>query len=150
MNIKNDIQGFLITIPNPEDSNSNIDIYLTPESKTKISVSIVNGSPYIKVKAEFSGRIRSLTENSNNLDSDVLSNVSTACNKYLESTFSNYLYKTSKDFKSDITGLGNYALSQFLTTSDFDNYDWLNNYQDAFFDVDVDTSVKSSVLIKET
>ena len=67
-----------------------------------------------------------------------------------ESVLNDYLYKTSKDFKSDINGLGKYALGNFFTTQDFDNYNWSNNYQNAFFEVEVDSSVKSGMLITET
>ena len=60
------------------------------------------------------------------------------------------MYKTSKDFKSDINGFGKFALKNFITIQDFDQYNWLDNYQNAFFDVEVDTSIKSGMLITET
>lgn len=150
LNIRNEVKGFYVTVPDPENSQNNIDIYLTPNENTKISVDIVNGSPYVKVKASYSGRIHSLTSNSRYLDEDVLNNISDACNKYLETVLSDYLYKTSKDFKSDINGIGKFALSKFLTSKDYTNYNWLENYKNAFFNVDVNTSIKSSLLITET
>ena len=33
---------------------------------------------------------------------------------------------------------------------EFEDYNWLESYQDSYFDVSVDTSVKSSMLITET
>lgn len=150
LNIRNNIEGFLISVPNPEKTDSYIDIYLTPNKKTKIDVNIVNGSPYIKIKADYSGRIRSIVSDSNYLNSQILDNISSSCNSYLESLFSNYLYKTSKELKSDINGIGKYALSKFLTTSDFDNYNWLENYKNAFFDIDINTSIESGLLLTET
>ena len=55
--------------------------------------------------------------------------------------------KTSKEFKSDITGIGKYALRNFTTTSQFEEYNWKDNYKNSFFEVTVDTNVKSGFLI---
>ena len=45
---------------------------------------------------------------------------------------------------------GKYSLQNFFTTQEFDEYNWLKNYKDAFFDVKVNTSIKSGMLITET
>lgn len=148
--IKNEVNRFLISIPDPDDVNSYLDIYLYPSSATTVDVNTSTSSPYIKVKTKFTGRIYSMSNNSQYLDPDILNDISKTCNKYLESVFTDYLYKTSKEFKSDINGFGKYALSNFFTTQDYDNYNWCDNYQNAFFEVNIDTSIKSSMLITET
>lgn len=91
-----------------------------------------------------------MQNNSDYLSSEVLDRISSSCNKYLESAFSKFLYKTSKELKSDVCGFGRYALKNFWTTSEFENYNWLYNYRNAFFDVKVNTSIKSSMLLTET
>lgn len=150
LTINNDVDRFLISVPDPINKEKYLDIYFTPFNSTKIEVDTSTSSPYIKIKTKLSGRIYSMSENSNYLDTETLNKISESCNHYLESAFSNLLYKTSKEFKSDIHGFGKYALSNFTTTQDVDNYNWLNNYQNAFFDVQVETSVKSGMLITET
>ena len=148
--LRNEVDRFLISLPDPDDVNSYIDIYLYPQGSTSIDIDTSNSSPYIKVNAKFTGRIYSMSNNSQYLDPSILDDISQTCNKYLESVFCDYLYKTSKEFKSDINGFGKYALSNFFTTQDYDHYNWRNNYQNAFFEVNVDTSIKSSMLITET
>ena len=91
-----------------------------------------------------------MTENSKYLDPSVLDIISDSCNSYLKSIFLDYLYKSSKDFKSDINGLGVFATKNFLTNTDFENYNWEESYKNAFFDVNIETSVKSGMLINET
>lgn len=150
LTVRNKIDRFLISIPDPENPNNYLDIYLTPKDSTSIDIDTSTSSPYVKIKTGFTGRIYSMSNNSKYLEPDVLDNISEACNQYLETVFSNYLYKTSKEFKSDINGFGKYVLGNFFTTRDFDNYDWLRNYQNSFFEVEVDTSVKSGMLITET
>lgn len=148
--LRNEVDRFLVSVPDPDDSNSYIDLYLTPKGSTQIKVDTSSSSPFIKVKAEFTGRIFSMSNNSQYLDSNILDALSETCNQYLKSVFSDYLYKTSKELKSDINGFGKYALKNFFTTQDYDNYNWSTNYQNAFFEVDIDTSIKSSMLITET
>lgn len=148
--IRNQVDRFLISIPDPDDVNSYIDIYLTPVASPHIDIDTSTSSPYIKLKAKFNGRIYSMSNNSQYLNAQTLDKLSQTCNKYLESVFSDYLYKTSKEFKSDINGFGKYALGNFFTTEDYDNYKWCDNYQNAFFGVEIDTSIKSSMLITET
>ena len=144
------MDSFLVSIQNPENSNSKIDIYLTPNSTHNISVDIVNGSPYIKLKFDFSGKIYSMTKGSEYLNPDVLDSISTTCNKYLEEQFTNYLYKTATTFNSDINSFGMYSLSIFITSTEFDNYNWLVNYQNSTFDIDINTVMDSGFLLTQT
>ena len=150
LNIRNSLDRFLISIPDPENSNNYIDIYMSPVRSADIKVDTSNPTPFVKVKCEFVGRIYSMSENSKYLSPEVLNSISNSCNSYLESVFSNYLYKTSTEFHSDINGMGKYALKNFFTTKQFKNYSWLENYRNAFFDVEINTSVKSGMLITET
>ncbi len=144
---RNDIEGFLVSVPNPESADEYIDIYLTPAKNCKISVSIVNGSPYVHLDYSFTGRIYSMTQDSDYLDAEKLQRISESCNSYLESTFSSYLYKTSKELNSDINGIGNYALSNFATIPEVQDYNWDAHYKDSFFDVNVESNVKSGFLL---
>lgn len=150
LNIRNDLDKFLISVPDPENSNNYIDVYMTPLQNVDIKVDTSSQTPYIKVKCKFSGRIYSMSENSKYLSSEVLDTISNSCNSYLESVFSDYLYKTSKEFQSDINGIGKYALKNFFTSKQYEDYSWLENYKNAFFDVEINASVKSGMLITET
>ncbi len=148
--IKNKIDRFLVSIPDPTDSNNYLDIFLSPSRSVSIDVDTSSSSPYIKIKTEFTGRIYSMSSNSKYLSPDTLNLISQTCNKYLESQLSQYLYKTAKELESDITGFGRQAAINFFTTQDFDAYGWPTNYKNSFFDVDVNTSIKSGMLITET
>lgn len=60
MCISNDVEGFLISVPNPSVENAYIDVYMTPSKSPKIKVSLVNGSPYVTIDCKFSGKIVSM------------------------------------------------------------------------------------------
>lgn len=150
LNMKKDVDSFLVSIPDPENTDSKIDVYLTPNSTHNIDVSFVNGAPYIKVKLEFSGKIYSMKKDSQYLNEDVLNSISNSCNSYLKNQFSDYLYKTSTVFESDINGFGLYSFSKFATTTEFDNYHWNDNYKNSTFDVDISTVMDSGFLLTQT
>ncbi len=148
--IDNHLKGFLVSVPNPQVENQNIDIYLTPKRNTKIDISFVNGSPYIKIDCRYSGQIYSMTNDSNYLDPDILEQISDACNRYLRSVFTDYLYKISKEYKSDINSLGKTSLKLFPTIEQYEDYGWREHFQDSFFDVNIETNVKSSSLLSDS
>lgn len=148
--IRNKVSGFLVSVPNPSKTNSYLDIYITPLNETKFKVDIINGTPYISVKCRFTGRIYSMEKNSKYLDNKLLDEISNSCNNYIESVMTDYLYKTSKYLKSDINGFGKAVQSKFLTTKELDEYNWNEKYKDAFFDVEIDSSIRSSFLITES
>ena len=150
LSIRNKVDRFLISIPDPLDENNYLDIYITPKSSTDVKIDTSTSSPFIKINLEFTAQVYSMTENSKYLDPSVLDIISDSCNSYLKSIFLDYLYKSSKDFKSDINGLGIFATKNFFTNTDFVDYDWEETYKNAFFDVNVETSVKSGMLINET
>lgn len=150
LNIRKKVDNFLVSIPDPQSSDSKIDIYLTPNSVRNIDVNFVNGTPYIKIKLGFSGKIYSMSRDSQYLNTDILNSISDSCNSYLESQLSSYLYKTSTVFESDINGLGSYSLSKFITTTEFNNYNWLENYKNSTFDIDINTVMDSGFLLTQT
>lgn len=149
--LKNSVDSFEVSIPNPNtQEEENIDIYLYHDVDTKINLDITNGAPHAKIDINLTGKISSVSNNSAYDDNNQLSTISNSVNNYLESIISSYLYRTSREFNSDINNIGRHGRSQFLTLNDYENFDWLENYKNCTFEVNVDTNVKSGFLITET
>ena len=148
--LTNQFESSIISINNPYKENSSIDVALYFHKDTKIDARLVNGSPYVKINGSFNAKIYSMDEDKNYLDSDFLDSLSNTCNIYLENVLLNYLYKTSLEFKSDISGIGKYALSNFYTTDEFKDYNWVDNYMNSTFKVTIDTTIDSGFLLNKT
>lgn len=148
--LKNNINSFIITVPSPKDNTLKIDLLVTPKGTCKTKVNIVNGSPYVKINSSFNAKIYSMDEKDNYLEPGILTTLSNTCNTYLENILLNYLYKTSVEFKSDISGIGKYALSNFYTTDEFKDYNWVDNYMNSTFKVTIDTTIDSGFLLNKT
>lgn len=148
--LRNQVNGFLITIEDPEDEENYIDLYLYHNSNTKSKVEIINNTPYISVDCKFDAKIYSMKNNGKYLDEKILNEISNKASKYMTLQITNYLYKTSKSFKADINGFGKKAFSKFKTIKELEEFDWLASYQNSFFTVNTNVNVNSGFLLTET
>lgn len=148
--IENEANTFLISIPDPRDSKNTIDLSASEYKKTSIDVNVSNGSPHITVNIFLTAKILSIDTSTDYLNESYLDEVSKATNNYLASRMSDYLYKTSTDFKTCIDDFDKFAVIHFLTNRDWEAYDWVNSYSDAFFDVNIKTKVNSSMLLTQS
>lgn len=145
--IQGDVESCSISIPNPEDSKQSIDLYLYNNSKPDIKVQIVNGSPLIKIDMKLEAKIQAFDDTAEYMKEEQLEAISSSANQYIKKIISEYLYKTSKEFYSDIDGFGKYATRLFKTSQEFEEYNWLENYRNAFFDINITTNVQSAFLL---
>lgn len=148
--IRGEVDSFLISIDDSQNEQEKVDLMLYSEDSPKIKVDIVNNTPYISIDIKFTGRIYSMKEDLKYLDTDVLDSLTEAAGNYMKNILTQYLYKTSVEFKADINGIGKYCLQNFLTIQEFENFDWENNYVNSTFNVSVDAEIESGFLITET
>lgn len=148
--VTNRLQNYTLSIPDPFNDGKTLDLYLEMRSDTKNSVDLVNGSPYVQCKVKVNARILSMGENSEYLTQENINILQEAIDLYLENAIYDYFYTTSREYKADIACLGQYMVRHFLTSDEWSEYNWLDNYQNCFFDVSVDSQVKSGYLLMET
>ena len=111
--LTNKLENFTISIVNPIDNGTTVDLYIYKKRNTKKKVYFINDSPYIDVDVSIKARIVSTNKN------------------------------------SDICSLGKYGVSQFKTNSNWESYNWLENYKNSIFNVNVNCTVISSLLFTE-
>ena len=132
-----------ISVQNPFDIHSTIDLYIHQKKKPKINLDFINGTPYISIEVFLEGYGLTLNKHIDYSSPVTLEQINKSAEQYLKSELENYLYKTSKEFKSDIAGFGKYALSKYLTIDKWHKSNWLENYKNSFFDVTVNVNIKS-------
>lgn len=144
--VVNQFESATISVPDPYNSDSEINLYITPSKSSKSSVKLVNGTPYIECNVTLIGNIKSLNKDLDYSNENTLKTIEQYANSYLEQEISSYLYRTSKEYKSDIGNFGRHVISNYLTWDDWIKSDWLSNYENAFFTVNVDTTIKNGQL----
>ena len=120
---------------------------ITFDDKTKKRVDIVNGSPYISIDVKLRARILSVSRSTDYFDNNNLDLVESYADSYVKNLLDKYLYKTSKEFKSDIASFGKYAVIHFSTWDKWIEYNWLDNYSNSFFNTNVDVDISSDYLV---
>lgn len=147
--VSNKLENATITIQNPYDYNTNISLYIGLAKGTKRNVKIINDYPYITCDISVNGYVLGLEDTLDLSNEETLKTLNDAVSSYLEYCINNYLYKTSKNLHSDIDNFGIHVLHNYLTTKEWAASDWLNNYQNAFFDVNVESNVISGYLFNK-
>lgn len=145
--ITNKFDNCIINIPSPLNSNETIDLYIFRVEDTKTKVNIVNSSPFVTSNINVSAKILSTNDNLEVLTQEKLDLIQNATTDYLTDQIYNYYNKTAKDFSSDIAGIGKYAVKNFKTTSQWENYNWLENYKNSTFKVNVEMSIRTGILL---
>lgn len=144
--ISNKFKNTVLTIPSPFSDSDYISLQVS-SVRTKKKVKFINNTPLINCNVSVSIRVLSSSINSNYMTKENIKKIEDYTNSFLKENITNYLYKTSLDFKSDIDGFGAVAVKKFLTQEKWNNYNWLNNYSSSFFNVNVNTKLRSSYLI---
>ena len=148
--LTNKLDFSTLNIISPFNPNETLDIYISTFKKPKIKVDIQNSSPFVQINLYVAARIVSFNSYEINLlTEEKLNLIQNTVKSHLEGQIYDYLNKTAKEFNSDISGLGRYAVKNFRTTNDWNNYNWLENYQNSAFKINVDISIKTGNLLTQ-
>lgn len=103
----------------------------------------------LRVNCGLLGYVLSMSDTLDLSSKETLNTLNDSVSAYLEYCIKSYLYKTSKTFGSDIDNFGVHVLPNYLTSQEWSASDWLNNYQNSFFDVTVNTNIISGYLFNK-
>ena len=147
--IKDEVDNFIITITSPFNENQKIDIKVGDLSQLDTDIDLSSGKPVINIKFNLNAEIINSIESQNQSYDETLEKLDLALKDYLSNEFKTYLYKTSREYKSDINEFYRIAKRQFLTNSDFFNYDWATKYESADFNVEFNEDIISTLIIRQ-
>lgn len=144
--LTNKLEESLITIPNPFDPSSKIDLAIGIQKKTKKDVEIINNTPFISCELFLGATIKTSGENFDYTTTENIELIETQTSKYLEKIILDYLYTLCKEYESDVLDFQNILSKSCLTNQELENYHWESIYKDSFFKVSVNTNINSTHL----
>lgn len=145
----NKLDNTTITLQNPFDEENYIDLDIQLYKDTKVSVDIINNTPYITVDVYPKGAIRSSGSVFNYIDSNNLKKLESSANSYFSEIISDYLYELTKEYNTDVVGFKSVCQSQYFTEDEFEKIHWDEIFQDSFFKINVKTEINSSNLFNK-
>lgn len=144
--VTNKLDQCIINIPDPFSSDNLISVSISLNN-TNNKVEFVNNAPYIMVDTSIEAYILTYSDSSNYGTEEALGIIEKYINSYLATHISSYLYKTAKEFNSDIAGFGKKVISKYTNINKWNESNWSNNYKNAFFHVNVSTDLEGSTLM---
>lgn len=147
--MKKDLNECNINIDSPFEENEKMDLKLTLYKETNIDIDLINNTPFISVDVYPEAYISSSGKKFDFISSDNITVVENATNIYLSNLIKEYLYNITKNFDSDILGLGALYKSNFLTEEEFKKIEWSKIFKDSFFEVNVNSKINSSNLFNK-
>ena len=147
--LKDEVDNFVLTISNPFDESKKVDIKVGDLSQLKTDIDVSNDNPVINVKFNLTAEVINVLNNEDLPYDKTLEKLNSVLKDYLTDEFRSYLYKTSREYKSDINEFYKIAKRKFLTNSDFSNYDWARKYENAEFNIEFNTDIISTLIIRQ-
>ena len=147
--LTNKLKEALITIPNPFNNDSHIDLKKKKKKNSQINISMINNTPFIisniflTANIKTSGKHFDYTKNSN------IETVEYYAEKYIENKVSNYLYKLSKDYDADVLGFQRILSKNCLTNSELEDLKFKEVFKDSYFNTNVDLQIESTHLFSK-
>lgn len=137
----------VVSIPSPFSEGNYIDLHIYDFSKTKNNVKLDSSGPQITTDVTLKSTILSNDFDFDSSSKEDIEKIISAASDHLKNQIMSYYEKTAREFKSDITGLGKYAVYKFPTINDWENYNWPEKFETATFDVNVEVNIESSYFI---
>lgn len=148
--LEDEVDNFLVTLNSPFDENKKIDISVDSLSASFADVDISKENPMIHIKINLRAKTLTGQDSLDYSNTDTLTKLNGSLKDYLSSQITDYLYKTSKEYKTDINEFFRIARRKFKTIPDFENYNWAQKYENAEFHVEINSDIISSLLIQNS
>lgn len=147
--LTNELKEALITIPNPFESNSYIDLEIKNNKNSKIEVTMLNNSPLISCKIFMHANIKTSGKNFDYTKNENIETVTKYAEKYVQNITSNYLYKLAKEYDTDVLEFQRNLSKKCLTNDELKNYHFKEVFKDSYFDVKVNLQIESTHLFSK-
>lgn len=144
--ITNKLKESIITLDNPFEENSKIDLFLGIRKNCNPEVAIINGTPFISIDIFTGASIKTSGENFDYTSTENIKIVEKQAKEYLENLISDYLYRISKEYNSDIFNFQSMYSKKCLTNQELEKVHFEEVYKDSFFDINVDVEISSTHL----
>ncbi len=149
--LKNKLETCSVLFPNPFEEGKNMTANLSLAKNSDFKVDLQGDTPHITCNIFVEARISSSqTTNDDYTSEEELDKINEALNTFLTTSIRNYLYKTSKDFNSDVIGFEGALRKQFLTMDEYSSrVDWDKFYPNSEFDIKINSVIESSYLFRK-
>lgn len=148
--LTNNFEEATIDIYNYQTPHTPLSIRISSLDKTKTKVTLENGKPKITCQININSKILSANKNFDFSTEDARKQIEAEINKFIDQSCTEFLYKTSQEYNSDIIGFKGHFNQNFLTQDKLNQYNWNELYKEATFEVTCTNHLLSGFLFSKT
>lgn len=130
------------------DCDHPVTVRLEQDKKPSVKVDIRDGKPLIHINLYLEGEFYSLPADYI-IESDV-QKFQEHVSEVIKNASGKFMYQTSQELQSDITGMGSFAKRKFWSYQQFVDYDWPEKFKHADFDINVKFRIRRGGLTIRT
>lgn len=138
---RGDFNTGFFTIEDPNNTSFAVALDIRQSKKPEVNINIENGVPIIHLKAALDGDILAIQSGINYESLELKPVLEAAFEKKINDGL-NKLMKKSKELKTDIFGFGKVAARQFPTIQEWENYNWIKQFQSSKITTEVKFTIK--------
>lgn len=147
--LTNNFEQATIEVYNYQNPGLPIAINIEKSNNTKIKVKLEDNIPKIECNVSVESKILTANKNYDFSTQESLKQLEAEINLFLEKSISDFLYKTSTEYDSDIIGFEGYFKKNFLTQDEIDKYNWQELYKNSEFTVKAQNQLVSGFLFSK-
>lgn len=147
--LTNNFEQATIEVYNYQNPGLPIAINIEKSNNTKIKVKLEDNIPKIECNVSVESKILTANKNNDFSTQESLKQLEAEINLFLEKSISDFLYKTSTEYNSDIIGFEGYFKKNFLTQDEIDKYNWQELYKNSEFTVKAQNQLISGFLFSK-
>ncbi len=136
-----------ITYRAEKDADNAVSVIQTLEKSTQIEVEMEGDKPKIKVNLYLEADLRTVSQRY--IIEEEQADFERQVTEQVEDALEKFLYKTAREYESDIVGFGSYIKKNFNSFDEFEKFDWQEKYKNAEFEANVNFHLRRSGLINK-
>lgn len=125
-----------------ENESKIVSFELKLARKPKIKCKFENNKPVINIDLYLEGEIAGIQSRVNYADLNLIENLNSQIENYLEKDIRKTIEKTQKKYKSDVFAFGEEFAGYFPTIQEWEKYNWLKHYEEAKINLSVKVDIR--------
>lgn len=125
-----------------ENESKIVSFELKLARKPKIKCKFENNKPVINIDLYLEGEIAGIQSRVNYADLNLIENLNSQIENYLEKDIRKTIEKTQKKYKSDVFAFGEEFAGYFPTIQQWEKYNWLKHYEEAKINLSVKVDIR--------
>ena len=147
--LSNTLDTFFTSIDNPLYDEGFVNLSIRMNHNVKINVDTSSDTPIVNIKICLDTKILNILDNVDYNNQETIKIISDKTSHHIEKLISDYLYKCSREYDTDLNNIYKFALKHYLTYDEWKSYNWEDKFKNAIFNIEVDNEITPNLIVSK-